>query len=145
MLLNILTFILGISSVYGYVCRKPSGTAYITMHSYSSDTPTSAIACSDGDNGLIKKYGWYDISSVYPYVSASSFIVWNSNMCGMCVELQNGSKKVKVNIIDGCGRGANNETHFDMSQPSFAELFGDTGIQQGHGYASWKIISPNLC
>lgn len=53
-------------------------TGYVSYHLYSPSTPLTQCACSDGQNGLITRWGINDLSSLFPYVSAFSNCQWNS-------------------------------------------------------------------
>lgn len=46
-----------------------SGIARCTYHLYQPSTPLTNVACSDGDHGIIK-WGYKDLSAMFPYVSA---------------------------------------------------------------------------
>ncbi|CAB9523349.1 Desert hedgehog protein [Seminavis robusta] len=120
-------------------------TAYITYHNYYEGQSTGTISCSDGANGLQQQFGYYTIDPMFPYVSATSNIVWNSPNCGNCYELQAGGNTVYVTAIDQCGAGPAGELHFDMAQLAFVELLGDAGIAAGSGYATYRAVDGSNC
>lgn len=121
-----------------------AATSYCTYHSYESNFPTSAVACSDGANGLQTKLGLWDISTLFPYVSSWSHAGWNSPNCGACLKLTNvnGGNSVYVTVIDQCGATAE---HFDMAPPAFTELFGSAGVAAGSGNATWQVVASSNC
>ncbi|KAF4981617.1 hypothetical protein FZEAL_2629 [Fusarium zealandicum] len=72
--------------------------------------PMTSVACSDGPNGLITKYGWKTqgdapaaayVGGVYTIAS------WNSPNCGGCYRLEYKGKKIHVLAIDHAGDGLN--------------------------------------
>ncbi|KAI1401592.1 SnodProt1 [Hypoxylon fuscum] len=69
----------------------------------------TAVSCSDGQNGLITRYGWQtqgDIPSAY-IGAADSIAGWNSPSCGTCYELSWNGKTINVLAIDHAGSGFN--------------------------------------
>lgn len=120
---------------------------YVTYHPYNFDTLLTTVACSNGINGLITKFGYSDLSSLYPYVGAASFATWNSPECGGCWQLQNGAKKISITVIDQCfSTGESlNYVHFDISLDAFTELGGQSAIHQGHMKVSFLKLSSDPC
>merc|ERR1739845_160416 len=55
-----------------------------------------------------------------------------------------GAGSVCVTVIDACGARAEG-THFDIAELAFTELFGEAGIQAGHGFAKWQESDPSKC
>jgi hypothetical protein len=133
-----------------HFCLNQSGTnAYCTYHNYSADTPLTSCACSDGPHGLITRFHYNDLRHMFPYVAAWDRSGWNSPNCGACFEVTNKadrSKKIHITAIDQCGGGmGGGDTHLELAPPAFTELFGAVGIRDGHGYATWKVVSGNHC
>lgn len=121
--------------------------AFVTYHMYSPNTPVSSVACSDGANGLITKYGFYDLTSLYPYVGAASFATWNSPECGTCWQLTdlNTKKSIKITIVDECGSQTGYNSLFDISPDAFNELGGTQAVNNGHLIASYTQLSSSHC
>jgi hypothetical protein len=67
----------------GYTLSQ-SGVARCTYHLYAPSTPLTSVACSDGANGIIK-WGYKDLSPMFPYVTAWQEAAWNSPKCGDCI------------------------------------------------------------
>lgn len=50
----------------------------------------TVVSCSDGDNGLITKYGYQTQGAIpgFPLIGGSSDIAgWNSPQCGKCYQV----------------------------------------------------------
>lgn len=59
------------------------------------------VACSDGANGLITRYGWQTQGQVagFPYIGASSDIAgYNSPSCGNCYQVQYNGATIHVSL-----------------------------------------------
>eukprot|EP00121_Abeoforma_whisleri_P014675 Awhi_evm1s13535 len=110
--------------------------AWVTYHFYKTDTLLTKVSCSDGTNGLITRWSYTDLSSMFPYVAAVSGHHWNSPKCGSCYKLEDFSTQntVYVTAIDQCNDPSEAHQddgynyHFDMAYPSFIELFDYQGF-----------------
>merc|ERR1719410_135717 len=122
---------------------EPTNDAYITWHNYYDGQPVTEVSCSDGENGLIEKYGYSTLDPLIPYVAATSNVMWNSPNCGNCYAVSANDKTVYVTAIDQCGKGPNGEMHFDMHPVAFQELFGSVDV--GIGSASFNEVSVSFC
>jgi hypothetical protein len=71
--------------------------------------PMTSVACSDGPNGLITKYGWKTQGNIpTPYVGGVNIIAgWNSPNCGGCYRLEYKGRKINVLAIDHAASGFN--------------------------------------
>ena len=131
------------------MCNESGTNAYFTYHLYQSNTPLTSVACSDGKMGLITRFHYTDLKQMFPYVSAWDRASWNSPNCGACIKVTNkrdASKSIHMTVIDQCGGGmGGGDTHFELSKEAFTELFGNKGIQDGHGYAEWQSVSGKSC
>lgn len=70
----------------------------------------TAVACSDGPNGLITKYGWETQGAIpkFPNIGGWEGIEgWGSTNCGTCLQLTYNGKSINVLAIDHAGAGAN--------------------------------------
>ncbi|KAK3988578.1 protein SnodProt1 [Cladorrhinum sp. PSN332] len=68
----------------------------------------TAVACSDGVNGVMWKYGWSTQGDAKSYVGGSASVGgWNSPNCGTCWSATLGSKTIYVLAIDHAGSGLN--------------------------------------
>jgi hypothetical protein len=126
--------------------RRLSNQAYSTWHPYTASDSLTSVACSDGANGLMTRWGYQTLEPMFPYVAAMAGATWNSPKCGTCVCLTDdaGAGSVCVTVIDACG-ARQEGTHFDIAESAFTELFGSAGIQAGHGFAQWQESDPSKC
>ena len=68
----------------------------------------SAVACSNGPHGLLKKYNTFGSLPSYPIIGAAQAIAgWNSPECGSCWRISFGGKSVIMTAIDHDGDGFN--------------------------------------
>ncbi|KAM5354903.1 hypothetical protein ACJ41O_001549 [Fusarium nematophilum] len=70
----------------------------------------TAVACSDGKNGLITRYGWQKQGDIpkFPYIGGAQVIPgWNSASCGTCWKLTYKGKSINVLAIDHTDAGFN--------------------------------------
>jgi hypothetical protein len=76
---------------------------------------------------------------------AADFATWNSVHCGECIKLTSSSSSVYSRVVDQCGPITGFNTHFDLDPVSFQALFGDAGIDAGHGIVEWTVVSSSEC
>ncbi|KAI0453998.1 EC5 protein [Xylaria acuta] len=70
----------------------------------------TAVACSDGPNGLITRYGWQTQGQIprFPYIGAAVAVGgWNSAACGTCWKLTYKGRSINVLAVDHAGAGYN--------------------------------------
>ena len=122
-----------------------SGVARCTYHLYAPSTSLGSVACSDGDNGIMK-WGYKDLSLMFPYVTAWQDVAWNSPKCGTCFKVTYLTKTIYVTVVDQCGKSEKAGTsHFDLSKEAFVELFGQEGIQKGTMEGHFELAQPSQC
>jgi len=124
------------------------GTAYCTYHLYSAGQSLNTVSCSDGIHGLVTRWGYTNLDPMFPYVSAWDKIAWNSPSCGSCIRLRNvaNNNMISITAIDQCGPPPPPaQSHFDISKEAFTILFGNDGINAGHGNATWELVSNTNC
>ncbi|KAJ3209168.1 hypothetical protein HDU82_001270 [Entophlyctis luteolus] len=71
-------------------------------------TPLTALACSDGPNGLITKFHVSELAEVhhFPFVAGVGTVhSWNSPNCGKCYALSHNAKSIVVVAIDVAAPG----------------------------------------
>jgi len=121
--------------------------AYCTYHLYNAGDSLTTVACSDGANGIMTKFGYSTLSPMYPYVTAFSGATWNSPNCGRCVKVTSSrGNSVYLTVIDQCGGPPGGyDAHFDIAPPAFRELFGDAGVNAGVQSANWQFVDSSLC
>ncbi|EON65870.1 hypothetical protein W97_05112 [Coniosporium apollinis CBS 100218] len=90
----------------------------------------SVVACSDGANGLITRYGW-NVQGDYggfPYIGGSGTVTgWNSPNCGKCYTLTYRGKTIHVLAVDHAGTG------FNIAMAAMNDL------TNGHAYELGRI------
>lgn len=69
----------------------------------------SVIACSDGQNGLITRYGWKTQAEIpsFPFIGGVAGITHNSPDCGKCWRLEYQGTSIPVLAIDSSSSGFN--------------------------------------
>jgi hypothetical protein len=116
----------GIVPTNGFISGEK--TSWATWHPYTQDNDLNLVACSNGENGLITKFGFANIQPLYPYVAAYSGATWNSPVCGQCMELMFSSRSIYITVIDQCGPppsapdGGTIDAHFDIAYDAFEEV-----------------------
>lgn len=122
-----------------------NNVVYVTYHPYKATDSLETVACSNGANGIMVKYGMTTLDQLFPYVTASSFATWNSPNCGGCYQLNYKGKSIKITVIDQCQMIDGYSTHFDLSREAFEEISGNEGIHTGHFIATYSKISSGHC
>jgi hypothetical protein len=102
-------------------------------------------SCSDGQTGLITRWGYSTIDPMAPYVTATSVSGWGSSECGNCYEVVGTVGTVYLTAIDQCGAGPNGEMHFDIHPTAFEELMGKAGKAAGSGSVTFREVSSSKC
>lgn len=98
--------------------RFPSPLHDLSSHKLVSYDPgydqasrsLTAVACSDGKNGLITRYGWQTQGNIpkFPNIGGAQAIAgWNSASCGTCWKLTYKGKSINVLAIDHAAAGFN--------------------------------------
>lgn len=90
----------------------------------------NVISCSDGDHGLITRYGWSTQGQIprFPYIGGSSDIAgWNSPSCGQCYQLTYAAtgKSVFILAVDHVAQG------FNVAQKAMDELTNNQAVSRG--------------
>jgi hypothetical protein len=70
----------------------------------------TVVSCSNGENGLITKYGWSTQGQIprFPYIGGVAGITWNSPTCGTCWQLSYKGRSIYVLGIDAAYNGGFN-------------------------------------
>jgi hypothetical protein len=122
---------------------------YATYHNYYKGQSLTTVACSDGENGLMTRFGYTTIDPMSPYVAATSNVVWNSDKCGVCYAVKsdyNGGTTVYVTAIDGSGGSPDPAAlHFDLHPVAFEELLGKDGVAAGSSYVTYEEVDYHKC
>jgi hypothetical protein len=100
------------------------------------------VACSDGVNGLIWKYGWQTQGEVqgFPYIGGSDSIPeWNSPNCGSCWSATFNGKTIHVIALDRAASGLN------IGLTAFNDLTGGHGTDLGQVDAVVRREELSVC
>ncbi|OCK80793.1 heat-stable 19 kDa antigen precursor [Lepidopterella palustris CBS 459.81] len=102
----------------------------------------TAVACSDGANGLITKYGWQTQGAipVFPYIGGYQGVAgWNSDQCGTCWSLTYNSKTIYVLAIDHTLNG------FNIAEEAMNDLTNNNAEQFGRVDAAYTQVASSYC
>ena len=102
-------------------------------------TPLTAVACSNGKNGLLTK-GFTTFGSLpTTNIGGMAGIVFNSTECGSCWELSYEGKSVNVLAIDFAGDG------FNVAESTLNILTDGNAVDLGHIEAEVKPADASAC
>ncbi|KAF4335441.1 eliciting plant response [Fusarium beomiforme] len=102
----------------------------------------TAVACSDGTNGLITKHGWKTQGQIpkFPYIGGAQAVAgWNSPNCGTCWKLTYKGKSINVLAIDHTAAG------FNISPAAMNALTGGKAVQLGRVDATSVQVPVKNC
>ena len=106
----------------------------------NKDGSLNNVACSNGANGLARRFATFSDIPSFPFIGGAFDVVWNSPNCGGCWTLTNAATGVSINItaIDTAGAG------FNIAKEAFVQL---NGGQVGQGVANVVAtkVSPSVC
>ena len=106
-----------------------------------SNTSMTAVACSDGKNGMITKgYPTFGSLPTFPNIGAAYAIAgYNSTSCGSCWKLIYNTTLVYMIAIDHADNG------FVISEQALAALGGPQAKSGGQLYASATLVKGSYC
>lgn len=118
-------------------------TEFLTYDPIYDDAslPLTAVACSNGANGLITK-GYTTLGSLptFPNLGGAYTVAnWNSTACGTCYNLTYGSTTISVLAIDTAGVG------FNLAEEVVNKLTGGVGIQLGKVQVTSVQVDKSFC
>ncbi|KAH8881853.1 SnodProt1 [Thozetella sp. PMI_491] len=98
------------------------------------------VSCSNGDNGLITRYGWMTQREVtgFPYIGGAPGVTWNSPKCGACYSLTYNGKTVHIRAIDAAYGG------FNIGKEAFGDLT-DDNFNAGRVDATYEEVHWDMC
>ncbi|KAF2875144.1 Asp f 13-like protein [Massariosphaeria phaeospora] len=102
----------------------------------------SALACSNGVNGLMTKYGWQTLEDIptYPYIGGYQGIpAWNSPMCGTCYSVTYNNQTIYVLAIDQTING------FNLAKQAMDALTNNQAEQLGRIEAQYIQVDASKC
>ncbi|PFH53582.1 hypothetical protein AMATHDRAFT_73378 [Amanita thiersii Skay4041] len=98
----------------------------------NADGQMTSVACSNGMNGIISRYGYTKFSQLptFPYIGGAAAVTgWNSPKCGSCWQLtfNDGTQKRTINVtaIDYAANG------FNIGLKAMDKLTNGNGVQYG--------------
>ncbi|KAI1778946.1 SnodProt1 [Hypoxylon cercidicola] len=114
--------------------------SYDTGYDDKSRSLTS-VACSDGQNGLITRYGWQTQGAIPAmYLGAADTISgWNSASCGTCYELSFNGRSVNVYAIDHVNAG------FNIGLDAMNALTNGQAVALGRIEATSRQVDVSAC
>ncbi|KAI0839610.1 SnodProt1 [Hypoxylon sp. FL0890] len=101
----------------------------------------TAVACSDGQNGLITRYGWQTQGQIpATYIGAADTIAgWNSPNCGTCYQLTYNGKSINVYAIDHTANG------FNIALDAMNALTNGQAVALGRVEATSQQVDVSAC
>ncbi|KAI1099577.1 SnodProt1 [Jackrogersella minutella] len=101
----------------------------------------TAVSCSDGQNGLITRYGWQTQGAIpATYIGAADTIAgWNSPNCGTCYQLTYNGKTINLYAIDHAGSG------FNIALDAMNALTNGQAVALGRVEATSTQVDPSVC
>ncbi|EME46067.1 hypothetical protein DOTSEDRAFT_70155 [Dothistroma septosporum NZE10] len=102
----------------------------------------TAVSCSDGDNGLITKYGYQTQGAIpgFPSIGGSSDIAgWDSPQCGKCYQVTYNGVSINFVAIDHVAEGVN------LSKEAMDNLTGGQAVAKGRVDATVTQVDVSQC
>ncbi|KAF5683596.1 eliciting plant response [Fusarium denticulatum] len=102
----------------------------------------TAVACSDGKNGLITRYKWKTQGQIpkFPYIGGAQAVAgWNSPNCGTCWKLTYKGKSINVLAIDHTDSG------FNISPAAMNALTNNQAVKLGRVDATATQVAISNC
>ncbi|ROT35480.1 cerato-platanin [Sodiomyces alkalinus F11] len=102
----------------------------------------ASVSCSDGEHGLITRYGWQRQAQVaaFPYIGGAEAIKgWNSPNCGTCWRLTYNDRSIHVLAIDVALNG------FNIAFAALNDLTNGTAEHLGRVEAVATPVTARAC
>lgn len=102
----------------------------------------TSVACSDGTNGLITKYGWQSQGNVAGFPRIGGYVGvggWNSPQCGTCYGVTYNGKTIYVLAVDHTGNG------FNIALAAMNDLTNGQAVQLGRIEAQYAQVATSNC
>ncbi|KAH5067878.1 cerato platanin protein SnodProt1-like protein [Parastagonospora nodorum] len=102
----------------------------------------TSVSCSDGNNGLITKYGWQNQGAVagFPRIGGYSGIAgWNSAQCGTCYGITYNGNTIYVLAVDHAGDG------FNIAKQAMDQLTNGQAAGLGRIDANYQQVATSTC
>ncbi|KAH9866665.1 hypothetical protein J1614_008358 [Plenodomus biglobosus] len=101
----------------------------------------NVVACSDGPNGLVTKYGWQTQGAIprHPYIGGYMGVAgWNSPQCGTCYSLTYNGKSVYILAVDRADG-------FNIAKGAMDDLTNGQSAVLGRVEAQYAQVPVNNC
>ncbi|KAF9265884.1 cerato-platanin-like protein [Marasmius fiardii PR-910] len=105
----------------------------------------NTVACSDGVNGLARRFPTFGSVPGFPHIGAADAVEgWNSVNCGACFQVsytnpQGTTRSIKIVAIDHAGSG------FNVAQAAMDELTDGQAVALGNINVQSTRLSPSDC
>ncbi|KAB8298095.1 hypothetical protein EYC80_001857 [Monilinia laxa] len=103
----------------------------------------SAVACSNGPNGLETRFPQYKVQGDLPTFAriggASTIAGWNSPNCGTCYSLKYQGVTINILAIDHAANG------FNIAESAMNTLTNGHAVELGNIDADWALLTPEQC
>ncbi|KAF5354587.1 hypothetical protein D9758_011210 [Tetrapyrgos nigripes] len=141
-------FFTGLTSAAFLLLPSITGAVQLRYDNHYDDPSASltTVACSDGANGLITRFGFQTIGDIpgFPHIGAAQAVAgWNSTNCGTCWKLSytNSGKTKSINVlaIDHAGTG------FNVAQAAMDELTGGRAVELGVVDVTASQVAASSC
>jgi hypothetical protein len=136
--MKLVSFIIPLTAVFASASSVV--VKYDTVYD-NPNTPMTAVACSDGKNGMITKgYPTFGSLPTFPFIGAAYAIAgYNSTSCGSCWKLIYNTTVIYMTAIDHADNG------FVVSKDALTALGGPQAPGGGQIYASATLVKESVC
>ncbi|KAL5117584.1 hypothetical protein ACEQ8H_004477 [Pleosporales sp. CAS-2024a] len=119
-------------------------SAISVTYDFGYDDPNrsmNAVSCSNGDNGLITKYGWQTQGAIpgFPFIGGYSGSPWNSPLCGTCYGLTYKGNTIYVLAVDYAAGG------FNIGERAMDKLTNGEGVFSGRVDVQYAQVNVANC
>ncbi|KAI1427315.1 eliciting plant response-like protein [Xylaria sp. FL1777] len=134
-----------LSKIFSLLSLTAIVSAVTVAYDQGYDDPNrsmTAVACSDGVNGLTTRYGWTTQGQIprFPNIGAAEIVTgWNSAGCGTCWTLTYNGRSVTVLAVDHAGSG------FNLALSAMNTLTNGQAVALGRVEATAVQVAPSAC
>ena len=142
--MKFITLLVALSTFALHTLALSNGVVRVTYDN-TYDNPKASLfntACSNGENGLLKKYPTLDQIPNFPFVGGMPGLTWNSPDCGSCWELKytkgTTTRTIYVTAVDG-------SWSFNLAQKAMDALTGGLAVDKGAVDAVATRVDAKKC
>ncbi|KAI8953346.1 EC5 protein [Xylaria longipes] len=134
-----------LSNIFGFLTLAVATLADTVAYDQGYDDAgrsLTAVACSDGVNGLMTRYGWQTQGQIprFPYIGAVAAVAgWNSAACGTCWQLKYNGRTINVLAVDHAGAG------FNIALKAMNDLTNGQAVALGRVDATAVQVATSAC